>query len=251
MDTMKTRQEMKMNARNILRAHQGQVIGAYLVAMVIAMVVTSVTAGFGSFLVMPVLMVTMKGFFHAMYTGRAMRLEDAGKCLFDNRYLTKTGGYLWMCLLTGLWSCLFVIPGIVMGIAYSMTPYILHDCPNVKAMDAVKISRRMTRGYKVDLFVAELSFLGWELLGLAITAVVTLAFLIPDGFFAQIPGGDLNALQASLYAVLDGSVYILVSNLALIPLQLWLHPYREVTRAGFYDARLRLHHASSPTPPPL
>ena len=179
MNTMKTRQEMKMNARNILRAHQGQVIGAYLVAMVIAMVVTSVTAGFGSFLVMPVLMVTMKGFFHAMYTGRAMRLEDAGKCLFDNRYLTKTGGYLWMCLLTGLWSCLFVIPGIVMGIAYSMTPYILHDCPNVKAMDAVKISRRMTRGYKVDLFVAELSFLGWELLSLFTFGILEVVFVGP------------------------------------------------------------------------
>lgn len=179
MNTMKTRQEMKMNARNILRAHQGQVIGAYLVAMVIAMVVTSVTAGFGSFLVMPVLMVTMKGFFHAMYTGRAMRLEDAGKCLFDNRYLTKTGGYLWMCLLTGLWGCLFVIPGIVMGIAYSMTPYILHDCPNVKAMDAVKISRRMTRGYKVDLFVAELSFLGWELLSLFTFGILEVVFVGP------------------------------------------------------------------------
>ena len=134
---------------------------------------------------------------------------------------------------------------------YTLAPYLLADRPDDGFGAAIQRSVELMRGWKWELFKLELSFLGWELLGLAITAVVTLAFLIPGGFFAQVPGGDLNALQASLYAVLDGSVYILVSNLALIPLQLWLHPYREVTRAGFYDARLRLHHASSPTPPPL
>lgn len=179
MNTMKTRQEMKEHARMILRANQGQIIGAYLIALVISMIVSGFTAGFGSFLVMPVLMVTMKGFFHAMYTGKAMRLEDAGRNLFDNRFLTKTGGYLWMGLLTALWSMLFVLPGIVMGIAYSMTPYILHDCPNVKAMDAVRISRKMTRGYKMDLFVASLSFLGWELLSLFTFGILEVIFVGP------------------------------------------------------------------------
>lgn len=179
MNTMKTRQEMKQIARETLRAHQGQAIGAYLIAMVLMMVVSSITFGLGTLLVMPVLMIAMKGFFHAMYVGKAMRLEDAGKGLFDNRFLTKTGGCLWSGLLIALWSMLFVIPGIVMGIAYSMVPYILHDCPNVKAMDAVKISRKMTRGYKVDLFVAMLSFLGWELLSALTMGILDVLFVGP------------------------------------------------------------------------
>ena len=45
-----------------------------------------------------------------------------------------------------------------------MTEYILADCPGVGATDALELSMRMTRGYKGDIFVFYLSFLGWWLL---------------------------------------------------------------------------------------
>lgn len=178
MNEMLTRQEIKLRARDTLRHHQGAAIGMYLVCVVAAAIVSSVTAGVGAFLVMPLVMVTMKGFFHQMYQQRAARIEDGLNHAFDG-YLTKTGGYLWMGLLTALWSMLFVIPGIVMGIAYSMTPYILADCPHVRAMDAARISRKMTRGYKMDLFVASLSFLGWNLLSVFTFGILDVVFVGP------------------------------------------------------------------------
>lgn len=65
---------------------------------------------------------------------------------------------------TWLWSLLFVIPGIVKGYAYSMTPYIIYENPNLTANQAIQMSQKMTKGYKGDLFVLDLSFIGWKFL---------------------------------------------------------------------------------------
>ena len=78
----------------------------------------------------------------------------------------KLGGSLWMGLFVFLWGLLFLIPGIIKGISYAMTQYILADCPNVKAKDALKLSMRMMDGHKWEYFVLGLSFIGWGLLSL-------------------------------------------------------------------------------------
>jgi uncharacterized membrane protein len=71
---------------------------------------------------------------------------------------------LWMGLFTMLWTLLFIIPGIIKALAYFMTPYILAECPDVTATDALKLSMRMTAGHKGKVFVMGLSFIGWGLL---------------------------------------------------------------------------------------
>ncbi len=57
-----------------------------------------------------------------------------------------------------------MIPAIIKTLAYSMTPFILADCPDVTATNALTLSKRMTRGHKGDIFVMSLSFIGWMLL---------------------------------------------------------------------------------------
>lgn len=84
---------------------------------------------------------------------------------FQN-YPRKLGGSLWMGLFVFLWGLLFIIPGLIKAISYSMTQYILADCPNVKATDALKLSMRMMKGHKWEYFVLGLSFIGWGLLSL-------------------------------------------------------------------------------------
>lgn len=65
---------------------------------------------------------------------------------------------LWLLLL------LLLIPAIIKSYSYFCTPYILADSPNVAAMDALSLSKKMMEGYKWKLFVAQLTFLGWFLL---------------------------------------------------------------------------------------
>ena len=78
-----------------------------------------------------------------------------------------------------LWSLLFIIPGIIKSYAYSMVPYILCDNPNLSASQAIALSERMTDGYKGELFVMNLSFLGWNLLNALTLGILGIFYTNP------------------------------------------------------------------------
>jgi len=80
------------------------------------------------------------------------------------QYPRALGLYWWRGLWLLLWTLLLVVPGVIRGLAYSQAFFILSESPDVKVRDALKISIKMTEGYKWDLFVLGLSFLGWALL---------------------------------------------------------------------------------------
>ncbi len=81
-------------------------------------------------------------------------------------------------LFTFLWSLLFVIPGIIKSISYSMSMYILAENKGKSAMECINESKAMTEGHKMELFVLALSFIGWTLLG-SITFGIALIWVIP------------------------------------------------------------------------
>lgn len=68
-------------------------------------------------------------------------------------------GFLWFMLWVWLWSILFIIPGIIKRYSYSMMFYIMAEHPKVGVCKAMKISKELTRGYKGDLFVTDLTFI--------------------------------------------------------------------------------------------
>lgn len=67
-------------------------------------------------------------------------------------------------LFTYLWSLLFIIPGIIKGLSYSMAMYILAENKGKPALECINESKAMMNGHKADLFVLGLSFIGWMLL---------------------------------------------------------------------------------------
>lgn len=67
-------------------------------------------------------------------------------------------------LLVAAWSCLLIVPGIVKAYAYSFSNYILCENPAISAGKALDMSIRITKGHKKDLFLLDLSFLGWIVL---------------------------------------------------------------------------------------
>ena len=74
-------------------------------------------------------------------------------------------------------SLLFVIPGIIMALAYSMVSFLVVDT-DLEAKEVLKESRSMMKGYKWDYFVFGLSFIGWALL-VPFTLCILLIWLIP------------------------------------------------------------------------
>ncbi|MCI6487718.1 MAG: DUF975 family protein [Clostridiales bacterium] len=63
-----------------------------------------------------------------------------------------------------LWSLLFVVPGIIAAYRYRMALYLLLDHPEMSVMQCIRESKRMMKGHKGELFVMDLSFLGWAIL---------------------------------------------------------------------------------------
>ncbi|MBQ4539248.1 MAG: DUF975 family protein [Oscillospiraceae bacterium] len=94
------------------------------------------------------------------------------------KYLNVVFTNLLVNIFTALWTLLFIIPGIIKGYAYAMTPYILAENPNIKPMQAINLSCRMTKGHKLELFVLGLSFIGWYMLG-ALAFGIGTAFVVP------------------------------------------------------------------------
>ena len=80
-------------------------------------------------------------------------------------YISIVQTMFWRSILNFLWYLLLIIPGIIKYYAYSMVPYILGDNPNIGYKRAVELSKQMTHGHKFNMWVLDLSFLGWYLLG--------------------------------------------------------------------------------------
>lgn len=98
----------------------------------------------------------------------ARRLPATAGTLFDGFGLFFR--VIWLNIVLGvfvfLWSLLLIVPGIIAGYRYRFALYILLDDPTKGALDCIRESKELTRGRKGELFVLDLSFLGWSLLSI-------------------------------------------------------------------------------------
>lgn len=92
-------------------------------------------------------------------------------------------------LLIFLWSLLLVVPGIIAAYRYRQAIYLLLDHPEMSVLDCIRESKRMMKGHKWELFVLDLSFLGWYL----ISAIPIL------GFIAQVWVTPYTNMSYALY----------------------------------------------------
>ncbi len=175
---MFNRMEIKQRAKATFLNDYGISIGAYVLYVLIAAAASSITWGLGALLIAPPLMVGYSSFVLRIYKGENGDIGDMFANGFSN-YGRNLGGMLWMELFVFLWSLLFMIPGIIKALAYSMTPFILADCPNVRATDAIKLSMRMTHGHKGGIFVMCLSFIGWWILSGLTFGILQILFVGP------------------------------------------------------------------------
>ena len=67
-------------------------------------------------------------------------------------------------LFTFLWALLLVIPGIIKSVSYSMAFFIGIEYPEITGRDALKLSSKLTDGYKWTIFWFSIHFLGWIIL---------------------------------------------------------------------------------------
>ncbi|MNB98668.1 hypothetical protein D3C75_459250 [compost metagenome] len=157
-----------------------------LVALFFIIIIVLVGIAFGILISSP-LIVGAQRYFKRSAEGE-VSMRNVGYAFNKDRYWAVVVTMLWRNFLLFLWFLLLIIPGIIKSYSYSQVPYILADNPHIGYSRAVDLSRQMTHGHKFRMFVLDLSFLGWVLLGLLALGVGVL-FVQPY----------INATKAELY----------------------------------------------------
>lgn len=81
-------------------------------------------------------------------------------------------------LLVGIGFALFLVPGIILMMMWSQASFIMMENPELGVLDAMKKSSEMMKGYKMDLFIFHLSYIGHYLL-VMITFGLWLIYFMP------------------------------------------------------------------------
>ena len=213
----------------------------------------------GAFLLY-VMLINLNGEYVRVYEGEKGK-TGALFSGFAVNFWRKLGGYLWMVLLLILWALpgaplvmfglgmltevghtanvgaillavAFLYGGIILSAvlsglkmyAYAFAPYILALYPKVKAREALRLSIRMTMGYRGDLLVMDVSFIAWLSLAMA---PLTLAII--------------GLVLVELATVGLGVFLIVIGGLgAFLVYTLFVGPYMALAQAGnFVELRDR------------
>ena len=181
--------QIKARAKDAMKNNWGVAIVVFLVYGLITSALSA--TGIGA-LATGLLTVGISAFFLTVIRNGKAEFESFFNGLTDN-IGTKFISMLLVQIYIMLWTLLFYIPGIVKSYSYAMTPYILLDKPELSATDAITESRKMMNGHKMELFLLDLSFIGWILLSLLTCGIL---------FFYVAP--YMQAARAEFYRTLKG-----------------------------------------------
>lgn len=101
-----------------------------------------------------------------------------------------------ICVYVMLWMLLLIIPGIIKSYSYAMASYISIDNEDLSPEECIQKSMQMMEGHKMQLFLLDLSFIGWVFLSI-LTMGIGLLWLAPYQETARLKFyEDLKALKA-------------------------------------------------------
>ena len=171
---------------------EGYLLGVMPFVFAAAFVVTLLAIAV-SFLVLNPLSVGNKRFFVKSQVEKAELRELL--YAFDHGYKNVVKVLLIRDIKLFLWTCLFIIPGIIKSYEYRMIPYLLADDPELSQEDAFRLTKEMMDGQKADAFVLDMSFLGWEILSSLTWGILGIFYVSPY----------VHLTDAALYEVLSAN----------------------------------------------
>lgn len=158
--------------------------------------------------------------------------------LFDGFCLVGKliGLFLLTSLLVFAWSMLFLIPGIIASYRYSFALYNLLENPNLGILEAIDMSKRQTMGYKGQLFMLDLSYLGWGVLSAAPMLLYLLYTIIQ---LSMLPTGSAMYNAQVLMFMLMGMIFVMAITMiwSLVVMLFVLPNYQCVLLACFDIAK--------------
>lgn len=195
-----------MNRKELKAAAQNQLQGKWAWGVGVCFI-TSVLAGFAGYVSAGILSGIL--IYSVTYAFLDLADDKYQSNIFSAAFSAFTNKKFLPTLVTSLledffvffWTLLLIVPGIVKSYAYAMAPFIVKDMTDagkeISATQAITESRKLMDGHKSDLFIFDLSFLGWTLLCI-LTAGIGFLWLTPY----------YRAAKANYYRKLAGDKYL-------------------------------------------
>ncbi len=165
-------------ARKSLQGRWGIAVAISAIFMAISIGASSIPgAGWiASLIISGPLIVGLNKIFLEISRGRQVELD----ILFDGFSIFSTSliSYLLILLYVILWTLLLIVPGIIAMISYSMTYFIISEQVNIKPADALRKSKMMMQGNKMQFFLLCCRFIGWFIVGI-LSAGIGFLWIIP------------------------------------------------------------------------
>ena len=129
------------------------------------------------FLVYPMTVGLANVFSRLYYNSERDLLMSFRHLTFEDCTRSAFGMFLMSAVTLG-YSLLLIVPGVIASLALFLTPFLLKDYPELSVTEALRMSRKMMQGHKMQLFKLQLSFLGWVVLNVFTLGLGTL-WLLP------------------------------------------------------------------------
>jgi uncharacterized membrane protein len=200
-----------MDRKQLKKTAKARISGNIGILFVITLLVSLITGAAmsvpvagqiaGALILGPAFGLALTQIYLGIWAGTPADVADVFSC-FKQFWPAFKVGFL-QGLFTFLWSLLLFIPGIIKSYAYSQAMFILADCPDIGAREALRLSEEMMKGHKMELFVLELSFLGWHLLGI-VTCGLSYIYAAPymstasAGFYRSLCSAQNDTWEANL-----------------------------------------------------
>lgn len=173
--------DLMKSSKDVLEGKWGLAIGTNIVFLLLSTGISAISQKYPSLAILSIVIagpigVGLSNFALKLSRNEEARFEDAFSG-FSN-FLNSFVAYLLMLIFVLGATLLFIIPGIIVGIALSMTYFILAEDDTISGLDALKLSHQMMDGHKMTFF-----FLSLRYLGLFLLCLLTLGI----GFFWLIP----------------------------------------------------------------
>jgi uncharacterized membrane protein len=175
-----------MNYAQIKNESKEALRGNWFLVLLIVVVIDALTAsGIGN-LISPILFAGLVLIIRHMMKSREVNFNLFFEYFKDlNHALKLVAVALLYGLIVFAGFILLIVPGIIFALQYSQAIYIMAENKDLDIFDALRKSREMMKGYKLDLFVFYLSFIPNVLL-VIITFGIYALYFIPYYFTAMV-----------------------------------------------------------------
>lgn len=171
---MISRKWLKENAKNQLKNNWGLAISAIIVSMLISLIpeiliyidpesltIATLVQIISLIITAPIAIGQCKLFINLSNNDNP-KFSDVW---FGFRNILKALGVtLLVGIAVSIGTILFIIPGIIVSFMYSQVYYIMAQHPEMSVIEILKESSKIMKGHKMELFILELSFIGWIIL---------------------------------------------------------------------------------------